>query len=329
MRACVKFVVIFSMCFPGLAMAQTSGGWGVLTPKSGGMDEGSRDTYQDLMASEIRKLSGGSVSLINEVCGDEACACALGSDAGVERVVFSSLSQLGQKWIVTATSVEVVGCSTLRSERLSVLRIEDLEEVAGKMAMVLVEGKSLEEATEVGNVTQKESEAPRLREGNNGTSLRVGGAIPISSLSDNFGVMVEVGYWFEGLDFAIEPRMAFQTSAAAKDGAKYGMFKLDASGHYLFSRGNISPYLGAGGGIRFVSEERPRDFVLGDVIQVRSSGIGKEEAWAPGLYLRGGVLFMRTYSTRLALNVDYDVTFIEMFGDSAVQTVNMGISVIF
>jgi len=319
--------VVSVLLLPSVALANPT--WLVLSPRASGMEEGDKDAFQDLLGAEIRTLSKEAVSLSPEVCADERCACDTGTGQGAYRVVYSNISRLGQKWIVTATAVNMEGCSPINSARLSVLRIEDLEEVANKMARVMVDGKSLEEATEVGNVTEKEQEPARLREGNDGLSLRVGGAVPIQSFKENFGVMFEAGYWFEALDFAIEPTLGFQVSAASKDGATYGMFKLGASGVYLFSRGNVAPFLGAGGGIRYVEDERPRDFEFGSTLQLVGGGTSVESAWAPGAVIRGGVLFLRTYETRLALTLDYDMTFVELHDTSITQTMNIGINVIF
>ena len=167
-----------------------------------GSHEQGIDTFR-ITAAEIR-LSKESVTLLPRLRARPVCEAATGV------VLNSGVLQhfkLGQKWIVSATSVDVGGCLLKNTARLSVLHIEDLEEVSNKLAKVIVEGKTLEEAVEVGNVTQKEQQKARLREGNDGLSLRVGAAVPVQTLADNFGVMVDVGYWFEALDFAIEPAL--------------------------------------------------------------------------------------------------------------------------
>ena len=253
----------------------------------------------------------------------------LGKKEGARTAVFSTVSKLGQKLIVAATSVDTESCQLEQSARFTILKIEELEETSKKIGKVIVEGIPIAEAVEVGTVTEKEQEVAKLREGNNGLSLRVGGVAPFASLQNSFGVLFEAGYWFEGLDFAIEPSLGFEANAATTGSGSYGVFKVGASGVYLFSRGDIAPFLGGGGGVRFISERRERDMTVGQTIQFEGSGEEVEEAWSPGLFARGGVMFMRTYETRLALNVDYDISFVTLHDDGPVQRINFGLSVIF
>jgi hypothetical protein len=292
------------------------------------MDEVSRATFHDLLASEIQLVSGKNVHRSETVCKDEPCACAAGEKLAAKRVVLTSASKLGSKWIVTSRVIAVGECKVLNSGRVSVTGLEDLEEASNKIARMLVEGKTLAQATEVGNVTAKDQKRDRLRKGNDGLSLRVGGVFPVASFDNTFGVMWDLGYWFEGQDFAIEPRMGYQFNADEK-GAEYGVFKLDAAGHYILSRGDFAPMVGGGLGIRHISQERQRDFSVGNIFSIEGDGTVHESTWAPGLFVRGGLILMRTYETRIALTVDYDMTFAESHGDAFSQTLNVGVAVIF
>jgi len=313
--------------FPLSVIAEPT--WLVLKTKGASLSDEEQTIFQELLAGEIRVLSKKAAAIATTVCGDERCACEIGKKEGAQTAVFSTVSKLGQKLIVAATSVDTESCQLEQSARFTILKIEELEETSKKIGKVIVEGIPIAEAVEVGTVTEKEQEVAKLREGNNGLSLRVGGVAPFASLQNSFGVLFEAGYWFEGLDFAIEPSLGFEANAAATGSGSYGVFKVGASGVYLFSRGDIAPFLGGGGGVRFISERRERDMSVGQTIQFEGSGEEVEEAWSPGLFLRGGVMFMRTYETRLALNMDYDISFVTLHDDGPVQRINFGLSVIF
>ena len=303
-------------------------GWVVLSPKAAGLGEIEQQTFQDLIAGELRRKSGTAALISEQVCADERCACEVGQEKGTEKAVFSALSRLGQKWIVTVTSVHSGTCGVDQSVRESILQIEDLEEVSQKVAIALVDGNSMEDVTEVGTVTSKQEEPARLREGNSGPILGVLAVVPFGSLEDTFGVGFEGGYWFESMDLALHPRISFAFSSDSED-TSYGIAKFGAGAYYLMSRGEIAPFIGGGGGIRYVSEEKGKGSPVGSVIRLEPTTIQSEEAWAPGMFVTLGAMFMRTYSTRLLFSVVYDATFTELHDSKPIQSFLFNLSINF
>ena len=65
------------------------------------------------------------------------------------------------------------------------------------------------------------------------------------------------------------------------------------------------------------------------MVSLSGERLDEDSAWGLGVAARGGMLFLRTYSTRVALTVDYDVTFVDLNNQGAIQMFNLGLSVIF
>ena len=242
----------------------------------------------------------------------------------------SRMARLGDKLIVSLSAVDVTHGSMLSNQRMSVDRIEDLEAVATRMAEAIVEGRSVEDTAALGTITAAEVAPDRRREGHSGPSLRVGGMVPFGdSLHAGFGVLFDLGYWYEARDFAIEPRVAFRMSTDVDGEEYYRVGHLDVAAHYILTRTDFAPFIGLGGGLRFADEVRNRQVSIGKAVRLVGTEQVEKSAWGPGAYARLGVLLFRTYTLRVAFTVDYDVTFVELHDDKVPQSIQAGVGVMF
>jgi len=245
-------------------------------------------------------------------------------------VIYAKLSRLGRKIIATATAVEVSGAQNLSQQRMSVDQVEDLEAVASRMARAIVEGRSTEDVAELGNVTRSETKPARRRKGQSGLILKVGGVSPMGDLyRAGFGILLDVGYWYEARDFAIHPSLNYRGNAKNREGESYNQVNLDIAANYILARSDFAPFIAVGGGLRHIEEERQLEAIQGTVMVLDSSGPRKESTWAPGAFVRAGLLLFRTYTMRMALSADYDLSFASLHGHTNPQAFNFGISVIF
>ena len=65
------------------------------------------------------------------------------------------------------------------------------------------------------------------------------------------------------------------------------------------------------------------------MIRLEPSTTQSDDAWAPGVFVRAGAVFMRTYSTRLLFSLEYDATFTELHDSSPVQSFLFNLSINF
>ena len=87
--------------------------------------------------------------------------------------------------------------------------------------------------------------------------------------------------------------------------------------------------LGGGAGIRYVSESRLNPVSVGTVVRASSNDLEEDSSWGPGAFARVGVMFFRTYAVRLAVDLEYDATFVKLHDRGPPQSVNLGVRLIF
>lgn len=311
--------------------ALSSERWAVLPIEVGrGLSPGPIEAFHELLVAEIGARNGAAFAQGQRSCSDVPCAITEGEALGASVVVFGKISKLGKKLIVTTNAVDLKRGQQVKAQRMSVNQVEDLEAVAARMATAIVEGGDTDDAARLGTITEQEVKPDRRREGHSGLSLRIGGAYLIDDLEDQgAGTLFEAGYWYEARDFAIEPRVSFQTSTHGDDEPGYRRFGVDVGTFFLLTRGDVAPFVGLGGGIRSITSRRLVEAKQGSVIQLDSSGLREDEGWGPGGFIRGGLMLFRTYTMRVALAGEYDINFIDLDGHTASQSFNFGVSVLF
>lgn len=312
------------------AAAAAADAWTVLPIQGSGLDDETREAFHDLVVSELTSRNGATFVATDAFCADAPCARKAAGEGGAAVAVFGRVSRLGSNLIVTLTAVDVVGGATLSSQRMKVDRVEDLDAVAARMAAAIVEGRTVDETAELGAITQAEVAPDRRREGDSGLALRIGGVAPFADgWRAGFGMLVDLGYWYEARDFAIEPRIGYRGTPAAKEGEdEYMAFNVDVVAHYILTRTDIAPYIGLGGGLRIAEETRVRQTSVGKIVRLTGEVADTDDGIGGGAVVRAGLLLFRTYTLRVALNVDYDVSFVRLHGVFP-QSVQSSIGVVF
>lgn len=328
MRRCAA--LLLTLLLPAAAAAEEV--WSVLPLGTRGVDLDTAATFRDLLIAELGARNEASFVDADKACTDVPCARSAGRAAGAGVVVFGQLAALGQKIVVTVTAAEVEGGPPLSSQRISVDSVEDLEAAAARIATAILKGEAADDTGELGTITDKESQPDRRREGDSGLSLRIGGLKPFGEPLDGaFGIMFDLGYWYEARDFSIEPSFGYRGAAESNDDQRYDRINFDIAAHYILLRGDFAPYVGLGGGLRWIREARrqPVTAVSNNLWSETSNDLEDDSGWGPGVLGRVGLLLFRTYTLRVALNVQYDVTFVDLHGESPSQAVEFGIGVIF
>ena len=263
---------------------------------SEGIDLVSVNTAESILRMELAKEN--KVSLINErtmlsvlnneVCNDEECAKDIGEKLDASQVVLCKMSPLGEKIIIQYQVIEVSTGKTVLSDRATSTSIEDLDAVMKRVAISVANQNSFNANKEVGNIVKQES------------------VIPISQAARyNFGV--GFGYLFPSAGYDNSRKKSFTLNGyfdyEIKDfaaglmlGARKG-FAINLYGNYLFSKTDISPYLGTSLGFHWVAHE---DWLFGDD---NKDGDGIE------LGLQGGIRIFHTYNFQMFIQGEYIMTF--------------------
>lgn len=287
-------------------------------------------TVRDLLANEITTVNQARIVAGDAACVDTPCAQAAGKAAQADVAVFGRMARLGSKIIVTTTAIDVSSGSAQGGTRMTVDRIEDLEAVAARTARALVMGKSTDETAELGQITQAEIEPAVRRKGESGVALRVGQVTPFDGVYvAGAGLLIDVGYWYEASDFAIEPRIGFRFTPNAGGEEGYRTFLVGALANYIITRTDFAPFVGVGAGLRYIEETREQVLTAGQGVQLTSRALDTEDGYGAGLVARVGFLLFRTYTMRVALTADYDITFVDLHQAGFPQSMQFGLSVIF
>ncbi|MCA9542989.1 MAG: hypothetical protein KC613_01330 [Myxococcales bacterium] len=323
MRTVWMFLIL---CWSSLALAADA--WTVLPPVARGVDADVAASFRDLLEGELATRSGARF-VAGEACRDLSCARQTGQRVGAAVAVLPRLSVLGQKTVVVVTVVDSASGATLSNQRMSVDRVEDLEAVAQRMAEAITTGQSTDETAELGQITEQERTPAKRRKGLSGLSLRLGGASPFGdSQAAGFGILVDGGFWYEANDFAIEPRVGYRFSADGEE-ESWGMFAGDFGAFWILTRNDFAPFLGGGAGIRHVREDRLNPISTGTVVRASSNDLEEDSGWGPGVFTRVGIMFFRTYAVRMAVDLEYDVTFVDLHDNGPPQSFNFGVRLIF
>ena len=308
---------VFVLCFllPYMLAAETIA---VLDFKPIGVDYALVDAVVTLLRSDIasykkytliekdkvEKIIGGATD-----CADKDCAAAIGEQVNAEKVVYGTISKLGEKYIIAASVVEVATKKLVFQDRISAASAEDLDVVSKRLAKSIVTGKAIEKTAEIGAVTEEEEKVPRRRTTFFTTGGKFGWGMP---LGDSYGganslMIFDALFWYETPKFMVEVQFELITTPATSisqqtDTTIRAMeFSLpDLSLYYLFTKTDFCPYVGGGLGFKqlFVYREVPGQFQP-----------DAETASGMGLNVGGGIIAFRTYDFRLLLGARYGINF--------------------
>jgi hypothetical protein len=295
------------------------------------VDPGAAETFRELLQGELTARTGAAFVQPERACADVPCAVEVGGQSKAQVVVFGSLNALGQKLIVSTTVVDAVNGRVASNQKIAVDRLEDLDKAAVRIAEAITLGTNTDETAALGTIVHEEVKPDVRREGARGLGLRVGALLPLGASYANSdpGAVIDFTYWYETRNFAIEPRLGLRFSADDDNGNSFFELPMDIGAYYILGDGDFAPFIGGGGGLRWVSETVQETVLVGSVITTEHQAATDDSAFGFGAFARAGVLLLRTYTVRLALNFDYNVTFVELHDSPTPQSFTAGISVYF
>ena len=326
----VFFQQVLALCVIATAMVFTTTAhaaeptWAMLNFGVRNITEDDAATFRDLLQTESSKQREVQFVRSNAVCGDKRCAAAEGNKLGAEATVYGSIAALGEKLIVNVEVVDNENETILRSERMSVTKIEELDLVAARLAKAIATNQDVRDTAELGLVTTDESKVETRRQGFGGVAIGVGAMLPVTGYAEvPIGVAIDAAYWYEASKFAIGPRVGLRFQADPKGENNYYEIPVDLGAYFIFGLGDFAPFLGGGAGLRFISDTRRSTILTGNVIQTTHETDLSDSTWGLGTYVRGGVLLFRTYTVRVSLTIDYNVAWVELHDDFGQQSLTM------
>jgi hypothetical protein len=324
------FLVVLCVLLPYLLAAETMA---VLDFKSIGVDEALVDATVTLLRSDIasykkytliekdkiEKMLGGPTD-----CADKDCAAEIGDKINAEKVVYGTVSKLGEKYVIAASIVDVASKKLVFQDRISATSAEDLDIVSKRLAKAIVTGKSVEKTAEVGAVIEEETKEPRRRRSFYTVGGKFGWGFPIGS--DSYGgtnalMGGDFLYWYETQNVIVEfsfgaymtpmtTSVSFMEDTTIQEEATIHAMEAtyaQLSLLYLFSKQDICPYAGGGIGMKnlWVTQDNPGFF-----------DSYTESAFGMGLTVNGGIIAFRTYDFRVFLDASYSLNLanLERFG---------------
>jgi hypothetical protein len=296
MKTLISFLVFISF-YADLFAQETSQRTTVLLPiTSSGIDLASVQTAESILRMELTNEK--NVDLVsekktmaaigNEDCIDEECAKEIGEKLNAEQVLLCKLNPLGEKLIVQYSLIQTSTGKNILSERATATSLEDLDAVMKRVAISIAKHSPFNSNQEVGNIVKQET------------------IVPLSQASRyNFGV--GFGYLFPSTGYDNDKKKSFTINGyfdyEMKDyavglmlGARKG-FAINLYGNYLFSKTDVSPYLGTSLGLHWVAHN---DWLFGDD---KKDGDGVE------LGFQGGVRLFHTYNFQIFIQGEYIMTF--------------------
>jgi hypothetical protein len=298
-----------------------------------GADPAACDTFRLLLEQELTtRLAATFVASPNVApCADASCALALGAGAGAGRVLYGSLRTLGQKLIVIVSVAHVADGRIGSSHKMVVDRVEDLELAATRIAAAIAAGTSTDDTADVGTITQSEATTVHARRtGRPGLAIRIGSMVPIgkSAREADYAGLLDLSYWYEARDFAIEPRFGVRLASDRGTGTYFESL-VDVGASYMLGRGDFAPFVGLGGGLHYFAEETTETIKVGTALEAESETLREDTGFGVGAYARAGVLLFRTYTMRVGVTAEVSIVRIELNQVKNPRSLNLGVGLVF
>ena len=300
-KAGIKWCTLCLLCV--IPFTAEAAKYGVLHLKSVGVPYATTETVASLLANDL--INYGHTVLnpeamdaaVGEVlkCYESECAADAGAVANVEKVIFGSVSTLGEKHIVQVSVVNVTTREVVWAGSLAAKTAEDLDTVVKRLAKAISEGKTAEETIEVELVTAEEEKEPMRRRVFHTIGTTAGMVVPLGGYAGS-SALYNLGwlYWYETPRLVAEVAGYVTFPGNVETGEALEFCPVEFSLLYMLSKKDNSPYFG--GGIGF-----------GGLLLDPGEG-----AYGMTLNAGGGLVFMRTYDIRFIVDARYHINFADV-----------------
>ncbi|HID32046.1 MAG TPA: hypothetical protein EYP24_01550 [bacterium (Candidatus Stahlbacteria)] len=268
-------------------------------------------TATRLLRSELREIETYEVIDNDQVVTDVKTADSIGKTLNCDLAVIGSISRLRRKILTEVKLIRVGRARIIFEDDLTGDTEDDLDIVVKRLALALSRKEKAEKLVTTETVTGIEAEERRRRASYYTLGIKIGSGFPLFGTYNNESSLIRGSLlgWYETphligeISAGILFPMGNLTKGFEEDA---GVFEIpiDLAILYLPGLGDITPYLGGGLGVHFISTPN--------------------EA-AAGLGLNGGLgmVFFRTYDFHFFLDLRYNVLFAEIGGKSPQQSIDI------
>ncbi len=296
----VLFLLFYFLIGPIVLNAKNIG---VLPLKPVGIEINITEAVHQLLGSELSSY-GYTVLLPDEIeeklgkkiqCYNKECAAEIGTQMGLEKVIFGSLTKIGEKHIISAVVVESQSGNIVFSDKVTSQTAEDLDVCISRLAKSIEYGKEVEKTVEVGKIMESEVEMGAKRKKaffSSGVGFGMGTPAVGYGDTDNGTInYFEWKGWYETPKFAAEVAWYFGSGIGDSD---IGEWALGISFLYFMNTTDFSPFLSFG-------------------LARKSITLGFYD-YSDGLALEAGagIVVFRTYDFRLVLDGKLSTSFFDV-----------------
>jgi len=294
---------------------------GILPLKPVGIEDNIIEAVHQLLGSELSSY-GYTVLLPDEVeeklgkkveCYNNECAAEIGTKLGIEKVIFGSLTKIGEKYIISAVVVESQTSNIVFSDKVTSQTAEDLDVCISRLAKSIEYGKEVEKTAEIGKITEQEVETEAKRKSAFFSSgLGFGMGMPVTGYGNEDNGTInyfEWKGWYETPKLAAEVAWYFGSGTGETNIAEWA---LGISLLYFFNTKDFSPFISAGLSRKSIT------FGFYDY----SDGLAIEAG--------AGMVIFRTYDFRLLLDGKVSTSFLDIGeAEGPHSTIKIGLSVLY
>jgi len=281
-----------------------------------GIEPTTVSTAAEILRLEMENLSAKNISMAtremlsnaDSSCTSTDCAAEWGKQVKADQVISVQMLTLGQKIIIQYFLIDVQKKAILLADKLTSTSVEDLDVVMKRMAISITSLESANKSAQVGAITESESKPFFLRNGRRFNNWSFGYLYPqkgFSTMEKSFTMDVKIGAEVEDLDYGVQLLL--------REGFGANIFS-----SYLFSRKDVSPYIGAGVGFHWVSVDQSIDFYSYQTYPITTTPEKKGDGFE--LLLNAGVRLFHTYNFRININLSYAHTFNDYNSEGVILT---------
>lgn len=299
------------LCIPFLVFSARIG---IIHFKASPMEQSTADAVTTLLAGELANYGysvvnpDGMDAAVEETikCYAKECAAEYGFKAGVERVIYGSVSKLGEKYIVQASVVNVATREVLWSGSMAAKSAEELDVVVKRLAWSIHKGKKVEAGAQVGKITEQEvTQGGKRRK----AFFATGGSFDYGFPMGGYGGASQlIGgtwiNWYETPDFFITFNFPYYWSLNADlyNNTEPGVldYGVEMGFYYAFSKGDFSPFVGGGLGPHFM--------------MLRAGNYRTRANFGMTFFGGGGIVMLRTYDFHVFTEGRYMMNIAQLSG---------------
>ncbi len=219
---------------------------------------------EDLQARGVAIVPASATTALPMGTEDPVAAAEAARAAGADRVVYGSLSRLGEKIICRVHALKVGETTPFFNDQLNSMTVEDLDVIMRRFAEAIAAEQPTVGGPSIDTVTREEARKPRTQASRRGIGMRAGFLWP---LGDSYGgakrlTSIRFAYKYETRDYLIETTtltgLAWGGSDARDEGKAIDWTILDLYGAKIFGIKDRATYTRGrtGGAFRTGGAER-------------------------------------------------------------------------